>query len=216
MEKSWGYCKNKTENQKQEAYVQMMRTRQNFWLQGTLFYRSSSNASICTLKPSTIQEPTSSRAKHTTQILQQHRNIALSFNIQACPKSLQTHWHLITHYWTLHCTPERRNPAPPTRTPTQASLTRKLWWATHLTWPTARSLHNNKNSTNCQNTERPPQTEPYKQNEETEEYPAGKGTGGLTTKPNKRGRDTESTWEIIPNNDSEKWSKILKSKWNHR
>ena len=24
-----------------------------------------------------------------------------------------------THYWTLHCTPERRNPAPPTRTQTQ-------------------------------------------------------------------------------------------------
>ena len=40
-------------------------------------------------------------------------------------KLLQNHLHLITHYWTLHCTPERRNPAPPTRTPTQASLTRK-------------------------------------------------------------------------------------------
>ena len=31
-----------------------------------------------------------------------------------------------THYWTLQCTPERTNPAPPTRTPTQASLTRNL------------------------------------------------------------------------------------------
>ena len=28
--------------------------------------------------------------------------------------------------WTLHCTPERGNPAPPTRTLTQASLTRDL------------------------------------------------------------------------------------------
>ena len=35
------------------------------------------------LKPSTIQRPISSRARHTMQILQQHRNIALSFNIQA-------------------------------------------------------------------------------------------------------------------------------------
>ena len=31
--------------------------------------------------------------------------------------------------------------------------------------------------TNCQNTERPPQTQQYKQDEETEEYMAGKGTG---------------------------------------
>ena len=35
------------------------------------------------LKPSTTQGPTSSKARHTMQILQQHRNIALSFNIQA-------------------------------------------------------------------------------------------------------------------------------------
>ena len=35
------------------------------------------------LKPSTTQGPTSSRARHTTQILQQHKTIALSFNIQA-------------------------------------------------------------------------------------------------------------------------------------
>ena len=88
-----------------------------------------------------------------------------------CPKLLQTHWHLITHYWTLHCTPERRNTAPPTRTPTQA------WKATCTTPPTERKLHNEQNSTNCQNTERPPQTQQYKQDEETEEYLAGKGTG---------------------------------------
>ena len=40
-------------------------------------------------------------------------------------KSHQTHRDLKTHYWTLHCTPERRNPALPTRTLMQASLTRK-------------------------------------------------------------------------------------------
>ena len=59
-----------------------------------------------------------------------------------CPKSHQTHRHLKTHYWTLHCTPERRNPAPPTRTPTQASLTRKAWQAIRPTTPIERNLQN--------------------------------------------------------------------------
>ena len=43
----------------------------------------------------------------------------------------------------------------------------------------------------------------YNQVEETEEYPAGKGTGEMPTKPNKRGRDRESACERIPNIDSE-------------
>ena len=103
-----------------------------------------------------------------------------------CPKSHQIHWHLITHYWTLHCTPKRRNPAPPTRTPTQvslhrkpwqATLSRKPWQATRKTPPTARKLHNKENSTNCQNTERLLQTQQYKQDEEAEKYPGGKETG---------------------------------------
>ena len=80
-------------------------------------------------------------------------------------KSLQTHWHFITHYWTLHWTPERRNPAPPTRTPKQASLTKKTWQATHTNPTTVRKLHNKENSMNCQNTERQPQTQQYKQDE---------------------------------------------------
>ena len=58
-----------------------------------------------------------------------------------CPKSHQTHSHLKTHYRTLHSTPER-NPAPPTRTWTQASLTRKPWEATCKTPATVRNLHN--------------------------------------------------------------------------
>ena len=33
----------------------------------------------------------------------------------------------------------------------------------------------------------------YNQDEETEEYPAGKGTEEMPTKPNKRRRDREST-----------------------
>ena len=58
------------------------------------------------------------------------------------PKAHQTHRHLKTHYRTLHYTPERRNPAPSTRTLTQASLTRKPWQATHPTPPTVRNLRN--------------------------------------------------------------------------
>ena len=131
---------------------------------------------------------------------QEHRP---ELQYRGCPKSIQTNWYLITHYWTLHCTPERRSPAPPSRTPTQAYLTKKPSQDTCTTPPTVRKLHNKENSTNCQNTERPPQTQQYKQDEETEEYPAGKGTGEMPTKPNKRWRDRESTWERILNNDSE-------------
>ena len=58
------------------------------------------------------------------------------------PKSHQTHWHLKTYYWTFHCTPERRDPAPPTRTETQAPPTRKSWQATNPTPPTGSRLHN--------------------------------------------------------------------------
>ena len=56
-------------------------------------------------------------------------------------KSHQTHRHLKTPYWTLHCTPER-NLSPPTRTPMQVFLTRKPWQATRPTPPTGRNLHN--------------------------------------------------------------------------
>ena len=80
-----------------------------------------------------------SRARHTTQILQQRRNTALSLNSQAA----QSHTNPLTSQNPLfHCTPERRNPAPPTRTPTQASLTRKPCQDTRQTPPTARNLHN--------------------------------------------------------------------------
>ena len=40
-----------------------------------------------------------------------------------------------------------------------------------------RKLHNKENSTNSQNIKRPPQTQQYNQDEEREEYSAGKGTG---------------------------------------
>ena len=41
--------------------------------------------------------------------------------------------------------------------------------------------------------ERPSQTQQYNQDEDIEEYPAGKGTGEMPTKPNQRGEDREST-----------------------
>ena len=84
-----------------------------------------------------MQEPTRSRARHTTQFLQQSRNTALSIKRQTA----QTHRHPTTHYWKLHCTSERRDPAPPTRTPREASLTRKPRTATCPTPPTVRNLH---------------------------------------------------------------------------
>ena len=153
MEKSWGYCKNKTENQKQEAWVQILRTAENSWLQGILIDRSSSNASISTLEPSTTSK-IQSKTYHANSPATQEHSPELQYT--DCPKSLQTHWHLITHYWTLHCIPEGRNPAPATRILTQASLTKKPWQATDTTPPTVRKLHNKQNSTNYQNIKRPP------------------------------------------------------------
>ena len=96
-----------------------------------------------------------SKTYHTNSPAKQEHSPELQYT--GCPESFQTHWHLITHYWTLRFIPER-SPAPPTRTLTRASLTRKPWQATHTAPPTARKLHNKENSTNCQNAERPPQT----------------------------------------------------------
>ena len=52
--------------------------------------------------------------------------------------------HLKTHYWTLHCTPERRSPVPPTRTLMQVCLARKPWQANCPTPHTGRNLQNKK------------------------------------------------------------------------
>ena len=68
------------------------------------------------------------------------------FQYTGCPKSHQTHRHPKTHCWTLHCTPDRRNPAPPTRT--QDTLTDTIFpnQETLISQPsnpsTARNLHN--------------------------------------------------------------------------
>ena len=104
--------------------------------------RAHPKASIPTLKPSSTQEPTSSRARHTTQILQQHRNITLNFNIQAAQSHTKPINILKLTTGHIIALPDRRNPAPLTRKLTQASLTKKPWQATHPTSPTGRNLHN--------------------------------------------------------------------------
>ena len=141
MEKSWGYCK---KDWKPEA--------------GGLSANPENTRELLT--PGNINQKKFIKRLHTYTETKHHprannfqrktyqanspatQEYSSEFQYTGCPKSHQTHWHLKTHYWTLHCTPERRNPALPTRTPIQASLTRKLWQATRLAPPTVRNLHN--------------------------------------------------------------------------
>ena len=105
------------------------------------------------------------------QILQQRKNIALSINIQAAQshtKAIDISKHTTGHF--IACQRGEIQLHPPEHQ-------QETWQATHQTRLTVRKLHNKQNSTNFQNTEMPPQTQQYKQDEETEEYPAGKGTG---------------------------------------
>ena len=69
MEKSLGYCKNKTESQRQEAKIQNLRVPENSWLQGTLIDKRSSK-SLHTYTETKL---------HPSQ----DRNITLSIKIQA-------------------------------------------------------------------------------------------------------------------------------------
>ena len=129
MAKSWGYCKNKTENQRHEAYVQNLRTPENSWLQGTLINKSSSKSLHTYTETKHHQRANKFQSKTyqaNSPAMQEH---SPELQYTGCPESHQTQRHLKTHYWTLHCTSERRNPAPPTRTLMQASLTRKRWQA---------------------------------------------------------------------------------------
>ena len=149
--------------------MQNLRTPENSWLQGPLIDKSSSK-SLHTYTETKLHPRANkfqSKTYHTHSPATQEHSPELQYT--GCPKSLQIHWHVITHYWTLHCTPERRNPVPLTRTLTQASLTRKPLQATCTNPHTVRKCHNKENSTNCQNTERTPQTQQFKQDEETEE-----------------------------------------------
>ena len=44
MEKSWGYCKRRTETKRQEAQLQNFRTSENSWLEGTWIDKSPPNS----------------------------------------------------------------------------------------------------------------------------------------------------------------------------
>ena len=173
MEKSWGYCKNKTESQKQEAQIQNLRMPENSWLQGTLIDKNISKSlhtyTETKLHPrdNKFQSKTYQANSPTTQEPKPvHKNIGSQ-------KSHQTHRHLKTHSWTLLRTPEKRDPAPPTMTPMQASLTRKLWWATR---PTPYKGGTSTIQRDCKlPAERPNQTQQPKQDEKAEKYSTGKG-----------------------------------------
>ena len=63
-----------------------------------------------------------------------------------------------------------------------------------------RKLHNKENSTNSQNIKRPLQTQQYNQDEEREEYSAGKGTGECPpnqTKEEEIGNLPEKVFRIL-------------------
>ena len=119
-----------------------MRTPENTWLQGILINKSSSKSLHTWAKTKHHSRANNFQSKtyYVNSPGTQEHSPELQYT--GCPKSHQTHRHLKTHYWTLRCTPERRNQAPPTRTLMQASLTRKPWQATHPTSSTVRNLHN--------------------------------------------------------------------------
>ena len=142
MEKSWGYWKNKTEIQRQEASAQNQRIPENSWLQGTLINKRSSK-SLHTYTETNHHPRVNkfqSKTYHANSTAMQEHTPECQYI--GCPKSHLTHRHLKTHYWTIHCTPERRNPAPCTKTPAQPSLTGKPWQANPPNPPTRRNLHN--------------------------------------------------------------------------
>ena len=97
-----------------------------------------------TLKSTTTQEPISSWARHTMQILQQHRNMALSVNIQAA----QSHTKPIDPSQNslldtpLHST-EKKSSSTHQNTDT-ASLNSEPRQAKHPAPPPGRNLHNKK------------------------------------------------------------------------
>ena len=147
-------------------------------------------------------------------ILQQCRNITLSIKIQAT-KSHTKPRHLKTHYWTLHCTPERRYPAPPTRTLMKDSLPRKHWQATCPTPPTGRNLHNKeepqtsslqKGHPKHSNLNKTKRQRNIQQVTEHDKCPPNKQT------KNKKGGDTKSTWKRIQNHYTVKMIQNLENK----
>ena len=108
-------------------------------------------------------------------ILQQSRNTALSIKRQAAQSHAKPTDTPKTHYWTLHCTPERRDPPLPTRRPTQSALTRDLdkpLVQPHPQGGTSTIKRNHKLPAYGKAT----QIQKSKQDEKAEKYSAGKGT----------------------------------------
>ena len=141
MEKSWGYCNKKTENQRQEVGPKPENTRE-------LLTPGTINQQELIQKPPylhwTKHHPRDNKFQSKTYYTNSPATQEHSSDLQytGCPKSHQTNRHLKTHYWTRHCTPEGRNPAPSTKIPMQACLTRKPWKDTRPNPPTMRNLHN--------------------------------------------------------------------------
>ena len=192
MEKSWGYCKKQDWKPEAGGLSPNPENTRELLTPGNI----NQQELIKCLHPytETKHHPRAnkfqSKTYHTNSPATQEHSPELQYT--GCPKSLQTHWHLITHYWTLQCTPERRNPAPPSRTPTQASLTRKPWQATHPTPPTARNVHNKeepqtariwKSHPKHSNINKMKRQRNTQQVKEQDKCP-----------PNQKGRDREYTW----------------------
>ena len=176
MEKSWGYCKNKTENQRQEAQVQTLRTPENSWLQGTLINMSSSKSlhNNTETKHHPRANKFQSKTYHANSPAMQEHIPELQYI--GCQNSHQTHRHLKTLLDTALHTRGKKSSSTDQNTytsfPNQETLTSHPSNPTHSEEPPQW-----RRTTNWQNTEWPPKTQQSKQEEKAEKYSAGKGKG---------------------------------------
>ena len=86
--------------------------------------RTLPKASISTLRPSPLQRPASFRAAHLRSKLQQNRNSTLSTSRQASQSHTKP-TDTPAHYWIWHCSSEKQDTAPSTRTEAQVPQNRK-------------------------------------------------------------------------------------------
>ena len=80
------------------------RTPENSWLQGTLIDKSTSKTlhTYTETKFHPRVNKFQSKTYHANSPATQEHSPKLQYT--GCPKSHQTHRHLKTHYWALHCT----------------------------------------------------------------------------------------------------------------
>ena len=165
------------------------------------------------LKPTTTQEPISSRARHTMQILQQRRNSALSIKIHAAQR--HTKHRPISKLTTGHSIALQREEiqlhAPEHL---RISLTRKLWQVNHPTPPTGSRLHNKeepwasslqKQHPKHSNVKRMKRQRNTQQIKEYEKCPPSQTKEEIGNLPEKEFRIMIT-----------KWSKVLKTKWSYK